>query len=262
MSGESSGNPRDAVFTTALWDGAFALADWGLHLQRLNEHAGRLRLQLPLDLTQQLLDFFVKQEQEQDNKSSVEPSRLVRIQCSRTGEVFIETRQILFRNEDIDAITLPAPRWSSKVNGTKHGDWNLYREAHGIAEKRGADIAFLVHDYAIVDADRAMPMVLDDDGSAWVAGQDEGGVASITFKVLAEGLEAAGIPIQFGRLNERLVARAAEVIAVGSGIGACRVLSLDDEMLGEGVTLTKQCQSLLNAHYQDKETWFDVRSEP
>ena len=45
MSGESSGNPRDAVFTTALWDGAFALADWGLHLQRLNEHAGRLRLQ-------------------------------------------------------------------------------------------------------------------------------------------------------------------------------------------------------------------------
>ena len=78
--------------------------------------------------------------------------------------------------------------------------------------------------------------------------------------ILTKGLEAAGIPVQFGRLNERLVARAAEVIAIGSGIGACHVLSLDDEMLGEGVALTKQCQSILEAHYQNETTWFDVRS--
>ena len=260
MSEGDSSNPRDAVFTTALWDGAFALADWELHLQRLSEHAKRLRLELPADLTQQLLDFFIHEERQHEVISSLEPSRLVRIECFRTGKVSIEVRTLTFRNEEIDAITLPAPRWSSKVNGTKHGDWKHYREAHEVAEKRGADLAFLVHDYAIVDADRAMPIVLDDDGVAWVAGQTEGGVSSITFKVLAEGLEVSGIPIQFGRLNERLVARAAEVIVVGSGIGACRVLSLDDEMLGEGVALTNLCQSLLETHYQDKATWFDMRS--
>tara|TARA_B110001452_G_scaffold38649_1_gene29542 strand:+ start:3434 stop:4219 length:786 start_codon:yes stop_codon:yes gene_type:complete len=259
MSGESSGNPRDAVFTTVLWDGAFALADWELHLQRLTAHANRLRIVLPPNLTQKLLNYF-EQECLQGEVSSFEPSRLIRVECSRTGVVSIETRALTFRNEDIDAITLPAPRWSSKVNGTKHGDWKLYREAQEIAEKRGADLAFLVHDYAIVDADRAMPIVLDDDGTAWIARETEGGVTSITFKILAEGLEEAGIPIQYGRLNERLVARAAEVIAVGSGIGACKILSLDDEMLGEGVALTSQCQSLLKTHYQDKTTWIDVRS--
>jgi branched-subunit amino acid aminotransferase/4-amino-4-deoxychorismate lyase len=258
MSEGNSGNPREAVFTTALWNGAFALADWELHVQRLAENAKRLRLELPPDMTQQLVDFFEKEKLQQG--PSLEPSMLVKIECLRTGEMAIEVRTISLRNEEIDAITLPAPRWSSKVNGTKHGDWKPYREAHEMAEKRGADLAFLIHDYAIVDADRAMPVVLDDDGTAWVAAQEEGGVASITLNILIEGLEAAGIPVHFGRLNERLVARAAEVVAVGSGIGACRVLSLDDQMLGEGVTLTKRCQSLLDIHYQDKATWFDVRS--
>ena len=260
MSEGDSSNPRDAVFTTALWNGAFALADWELHVQRVTEHAKRLRLELPSDLTQKLLDFFEHENSKNELTSSFEPSWLVRVECLRTGEVLIESRELAFRNEDIDAITLPAPRWSSKVNGTKHGDWKPYRKAREVAEKRGADLVFFVHDYALVDADRATPLVLDDDGTAWVATQTEGGVASITLKILTKGLEAAGIPVQFGRLNERLVARAAEVIAIGSGIGACHVLSLDDEMLGEGIALTKQCQSLLEAHYQDKATWFDVRS--
>tara|TARA_B110000305_G_C19336106_1_gene586673 strand:- start:422 stop:1204 length:783 start_codon:yes stop_codon:yes gene_type:complete len=258
MSAGDSSNPRDAVFTTALWNGAFALADWELHVQRLVENAKQLRLELPRDMTQQLIDFFEQEKSKQE--PSLEPSKLIRIECLRTGKMVFEVRTLSFRNEEIDAITLPAPRWSSKVNGTKHGDWKPYRDAHEVAEKRGADIAFLVHDYAIIDADRAMPIVLDDDGTAWVAAQTEGGVASITLKILIDGLEAAGIPVHFGRLNERLVARAAEVIAVGSGIGACRVLSLDDEMLGEGVSLSNRCQSLLEIHYQDKATWFDVRS--
>lgn len=260
MSEGDSGNPRDAVFTTALWNGAFALADWELHVQRLTEHAKRLRLELPSNLSQKLLDFFEHENLKNELTPSFEPSWLVRVECLRTGEVSIESRELAFRNEDIDAITLPAPRWSSKVNGTKHGDWKPYRDACEVAEKRGADLAFFVHDYALVDADRAMPLVLDDDGTAWVAAQAEGGVASITLMILTKGLEAAGIPVQFGRLNERLVARAAEVIAIGSGIGACHVLSLDDEMLGEGVALTKQCQSILEAHYQNETTWFDVRS--
>ncbi len=62
MSEGNSGNPRNAVFTTALWNGAFALADWELHVQRLAENAKRLRLELPSNMTQQLVDFFEKEK--------------------------------------------------------------------------------------------------------------------------------------------------------------------------------------------------------
>jgi len=259
MGDEKTENPRDAVFTTALWDGGFALADWELHQQRLFEHAKLLRIKLPTNFSQQLLGFFVKEGQKTQRISSLEPSFLVRIECSRDGEISCEVRTLEFRNEEIDAVSQPAPRWSSKVNGTKHGDWDPYRKTLAVAQKRGADLAFHIHDFAIVDADRATPIVLDEDGTAWVASPSEGGVTSITLQVLADKLEVEGIPIQYGRLNERLVARAAEVVAVGSGIGACKVLSLDEEILGESVALTNLCQSLLKSHYQKESTWFDVR---
>lgn len=261
MNADKTENPRDAVFTTTLWDGGFALADWDLHLQRLTQHAKLLRIELPDDLSKHLADFFLKEAEKGLHLTSLEPSLLVRIECSHTGELTFEIRKLEFRNEEIDAITQPAPRWSMKVNGTKHGDWKPYLEAHAVAKKRGADLAFHVHEFAIVDADRAAPIVLDEDGIAWVAAPSEGGVASITLQTLVHGLEAAGIPVQFGRLNERLVARAVEVVAIGSGIGACRVLSLDGEALGEGEALTNLCQSLLELHYQDKTTWYDVRQE-
>ena len=58
MGDEKTENPRDAVFTTALWDGGFALADWELHLQRLGEHAKLLRIELPNDLSMRIANFF------------------------------------------------------------------------------------------------------------------------------------------------------------------------------------------------------------
>ena len=259
MGDEESKNPRDAVFTTALWDGGFSLADWTLHLQRFTEHAKLLRIELPSNFSQQIVDYFLEVEKKGLHNLSNELSMLVRIECSHTGKISFEIRKPEFRNEEIDAITIPAPRWSMKINGTKHGDWKPYLQAHEMAKKRGADLAFHVHDFAIVDADRAAPIVLDEDGVAWVAAPSEGGVASITLQTLVGGLEAAGIPVQFGRLNERLVARAVEVVAIGSGIGACRILSLDGEALGEGKALTALCQKLLQSHYQDPATWFDVR---
>ena len=33
------------------------------------------------------------------------------------------------RDEVIDAITVPAPRWNERTNGTKHGDWMAYLTA-------------------------------------------------------------------------------------------------------------------------------------
>ncbi len=259
MGDEQTSSPRNAVFTTALWDGGFCLADWNLHLERLRAHAKLLRIEVPDDFSLRIATFFQKVAQEGLYQHSRKPTFLLRVECSNLGELSFDIRKLELRNEEIDAITRPAPRWSMKINGTKHGDWQPYLDAHAVAKKQGADLAFHVHDFAIVDADRAAPIVLDEDGVAWVAAPSEGGVTSITLQTLLSGIESAGIPVQFGRLNERLVARAAEVVAIGSGIGACRILSLDGEALGEGEALTMLCQSLLELHYRDQTTWIDVR---
>jgi branched-subunit amino acid aminotransferase/4-amino-4-deoxychorismate lyase len=260
MSLERLNGPRSEVFTTALWDGAFAIADWPLHLKRLSEHAKLLRIKLPENLSQQMESLLKQESASKQTTQNHNPGLLLKIKCSKSGEVSVDSRPIDFRNEEIDAVTVEAPRWSAKVNGTKHGDWQAYIDARNNAEEKGVDVAFLVHDYAIVDADRAIPVVLDEDGVAWVAAHNEGGVRSITFEILSQKLQDAGIPIQFGRLNERLVARAAEIITLGSGTGACRILSLDDELLGGGDMLSSLCQALLQQHYQNNETWSDVRS--
>jgi len=259
MSLDRSAGPRSEVFTTALWDGEFALADWHLHLARLTEHAKLLRIELPENMPQQLETLLQQERSLKKTTQSHEPKLLVKIKCTQDGELSVDSRSIDFRNEEVDAITVEAPRWSSKVNGTKHGDWQAYIDARHDAEKKGVDVALLVHDYAIVDADRALPVVLDEDGVAWVAAHNEGGVESITFEILSQQLQNAGIPIQHGRLNERLVARASEIITLGSGTGACRVLSLDDESIGDGNMLSSLCQTLLENHYQKNETWSDVR---
>ena len=70
-----------------------------------------------------------------------------------------------------------------------------------------------------------MPLVMDEDGIVWVAAKDQGGVESITFNHISHGLQKSGILVQSGRLNERLVARAVEIVVIGSGLGACRILS-------------------------------------
>jgi len=256
---DRSTGPRSEVFTTALWDGGFALADWDLHLARMTEHAKLLRIKLPENLPKQIETLLQKERSLKNTTQSHEPRLLLKIRCAQDGELSVDSRSIDFRNEEVDAITVEAPRWSSKVNGTKHGDWQAYVDARHDAEKKGVDVALLVHDYAIVDADRALPVVLDEDGVAWVAAHNEGAVKSITFKTLSQQLQNAGIPIQHGRLNERLVARAAEIITLGSGTGACRVLSVDDEPLGDSNMLSSLCQTLLEHHYQKNETWSDVR---
>ena len=109
---------------------------------------------------------------------------------------------------DAEGVTVPAPRWTRKVTGTKHGDWGAYRKITSDVFSKGADVALLVHEYCIVDGDRVMPLVLDEDGVVWISGPDFGGVDSVTFDVCKPKIEAAGFVISEGRLNERLVARA------------------------------------------------------
>jgi branched-subunit amino acid aminotransferase/4-amino-4-deoxychorismate lyase len=254
MSETKDANPRGLVFTTMVWDQAVYVADFDRHLQRLVEHARRLRIPWPADFQQRLNDTFNAIETT-PSPTLRKPAGLLRLEVHRSGEVTIKPRSFSLRNEPLEAIAVAAPRWSPKINGTKHGDWAPYREAVIQADKAGADIALLIHEFAIVDADRATPIVFDEDGTAWLAEVSEGGVYGITAEVLAPLLEKEGIPIQRGKLNERLVARSLEMVAVGAGVGVAQIEAIDGEPVGSDQGFARKCQYLLSEHYQDENTW-------
>ena len=58
------------------------------------------------------------------------------------------------------------------------------------------------------------------------------GVDGITAAVLEALLPDAGLPVVKGRLNERTVARCAEMVVVGTGMGVCRINGVDGEAIG------------------------------
>ena len=47
MSSSAKLSPRDSVFTTLVWNGGSKIADLKKHMNRLHEHAQRLRIHLP-----------------------------------------------------------------------------------------------------------------------------------------------------------------------------------------------------------------------
>ena len=206
--------PKSAVFTTVRAREGH-LFHLNLHLERLSRHAEILGIEVPEIEIPNNLDG------------------LVRIQISKDG---VEFNSIPFYQEihmDAEGITVPAPRWTRKVTGTKHGDWDAYRKITTQAFDKGADVALLVHENCIVDGDRVMPLVLDEDGVVWISGPEFGGVDSVTFDVCRPEIEKAGFIISEGRLNERLVARAKEFVLLGSGMGAARLTVLDDVDIGD-----------------------------
>ena len=258
MQESNNTNPRNAVFATLLWDGGSHLADFDAHLDRMKLHAHRLRITWPEKITDKFNEAWNQMVVVGDVDAPRTPRGLIRFELNKGGEIILQSRQFTIRNEGIEAITVPAPRWSPKINGTKHGDWTPYLEAMHQADSKGADLALLVHDYALVDGDRATPMVVDEDGTAWLSGPEQGGVLGITAEILAPLLEREGVPVHRGRLNERLVARALEVIALGSGIGASRVESIDGEPVGGDHGFSERCQVLLTQHYETKNAWSHV----
>lgn len=240
----ASTGPRSEVFTTVLLNEHGEVADWSAHRQRLSEHAQRLRLTLP-------------EADPEISASSPSPLSLARI--GFTGEAWtVSVRPIGVRNEDIDAVSVPAPRWNERTNGTKHGDWEAYKLAKQTAEATGCDAALLVHEYAIVDGDRATPLVLDEDGTVWMAPPEAGGVDGVIATQLVRELPRVGLPVVKGQLNERTVARCAELVLVGTGMGVCHVSSLDGETLGNSRALSTACHALLSQHFTDGSTWSTV----
>jgi len=207
--------PKSAVFTTVrAREGHLFHID--LHLSRLLRHAKILGIEIP----------------EFDIPPGLEG--LIKIQVDESGAEFNSKPFYQEIHMEAEGVTVPAPRWTRKVTGTKHGDWGAYRKITTDAFDKGADVALLVHDYCIVDGDRVMPLVLDQDGVVWISGPEFGGVESVTFDVCKPEIEAAGFVISEGRLNERLVARAKEFVLLGTGMGAARLTILDGVDIGDG----------------------------
>ena len=207
--------PKSAVFTTVrAREGHLFHID--LHLSRLLRHAEILGIEIP----------------EFDIPPGLEG--LIKIQVDESGAEFNSKPFYQDIHMEAEGVTVPAPRWTRKVTGTKHGDWGAYRKITTDAFDKGADVALLVHDYCIVDGDRVMPLVLDQDGVVWISGPEFGGVESVTFDVCKPEIEAAGFVISEGRLNERLVARAKEFVLLGTGMGAARLTILDGVDIGDG----------------------------
>ena len=223
--------PKSAVFTTVRARKG-ELFHLDLHLERLAKHAEILGIKVPEVIIPSELEGLVRIEIYSDRVSfDVKPFY---------QEIHMEA----------EGITVPAPRWTRKVTGTKHGDWQPYRKITQEVFAKGADVGLLVHDYCIIDGDRVMPLVLDDDGVVWVSDSKLGGVSSVTFDVCKNAIKDAGFVISSGRLNERMVARAKEIVLLGTGMGAARLTVLDDVDIGDGSNNLQQvCISALGENW-------------
>ena len=249
--------PRDSVFTTVTWDGLHHVADLKAHLNRLSNHAIRLRMTLPENLEGEIKKAFTDIVSLKNGQLK-QPIGLVKIviDCTEQSPVRLSERTIALRNEEIEAITVPAPRWNRKVTGTKHGDWAPYHQARLKADSEGSDLALLVHEFSIIDGDRASPILLDEGGLVWYSSGELGGVESITRSIILSKLGEHGFPFQSGNLTERLVARAHEMVALGSGMGACRIITIDGEDIGGSADLLTQiCRQILSQHYANSSNW-------
>ncbi len=217
------------------------------------EHAAKLRID-ESNINQEMLLGLLRKNPPQISEG------LIRIECSKESELSVAYRPFTIQNEAIDAITVPSPIWPPRIAGTKHGAWGAYIEARNYAEQKGADLALMVHDYSIVDGDRCTPLVLDEDGVVWVS-HAKNSVSSITLKALHQSILEAGFHIQHGNLNERLIARCVETVAVGSGIGVFKIDSIDNEPIGDRSTrLYDVCVSTLDDEYNNPDNWEEVWS--
>ena len=222
---EADGNPQELVFTTMRTQG-WQVAHLDAHLDRMREHAGRLGIAWPED-AQAAAELALIANMPH------EPNSLVCLNLTAAGIWTTESRPATeYDVVGLTGITHEAPRWSDDFTGTKHACWEPYLVAQRAAVKAGADVALLIHNEAIVDADRATLLLLDYDGTAWYPDSELGGIRSLTLESIVSGLADEGIPVHSGRITATMLVRAREVLLLGTGIGVAALTSLDGEPVG------------------------------
>ncbi len=260
----SNRSPIEASFTTLPWNGGRLVRSPELHMKRLRDHVEKLGLIWPSDFAEQLssaLETLSPNDSEGIAENEfAQPSSLLRVEVDSKGVVELAGRPCIRTSRDVSGIAYPAPRYSREIQGLKHADWKAYYDAGIAARESGADMALLVHQGAVIDGDRATPMLLDHDGVAWVSDPKLGGVHSTTLELLLDTLERAGIPLHYGRLTEVMFARAREVVMVGSGVVAVRLTSLDGEKVGSGESILQPLfqRAVQETGWTSFEDWIEV----
>lgn len=236
------------VFTTMRWKNNGQVAWLSLHLSRMRAHAEQLGIEWPAEMSQYLKEAKIEGE-----------GNLCRLQLNSDGVIAISLRESNYPNSPLIALSQTAPRFSEKVQGTKHAAWDDYYNARLHSVNGGADIALLVHEGVVVDGDHCTPILLDIDGVAYAPASDGGGVDSITLSILKPAIEAAGIPFRYARLTETLLGRAAEVIVVGTGVGVAWLHEIDGQSVGTGSSgpLFETCNIAFESKLE--EAWTTLR---
>ena len=257
MATADDADPRSSTWTTLRWDGASRVALLSLHMVRLRGHAERLGIVWPdegdIAAANSMRDALADAEAAPVHDSV----GLMRLRLLPNGSFKAKASWADAYPDPLSSTAVTAPRWVEGVTGTKHGDWQPYSDAASVAGQRGADVALLVHDETIVDCCRATPILLDDDGTAWYPDPTQGSLDSVTLEALRPGLATAGVPLIAGRLTTNLLSRARTLVAVGSGVGAIRIATLDGQQVGsDDSDFPALCSALVDEAFET--SWHDL----
>lgn len=266
--------PFEAAFTTLPWDGGVRVRSPKLHMLRLKKHTEALSIPWPSDFSKELqlaLNTLTERESSGvDNSHQLEniegqPPFLLRLEIDESSNISLTGIPTRKTPSHISGISYPAPNWPKSIEGIKHADWTPYTEAGKAARMAGAQIALLARDGEIIDGDRASPLLLDRDGTAWIASPERGAIHSTTLELIIPAIESQGIPVRKGKLTELMFARAHEVLLLGSGLAAVRLTDIDGQEIGmdEKGELTKSillpiCQQAIKEQgWTDFSQWID-----
>ena len=226
--------PRSAVWSAIAWDGENSLLAADMHFARIRRHAIVLGIETPDNLAESVFEALADLEiPGKANDSEDQAAFLVRAGVRSSGELYVEPTVIRTWSEDpLAAISLAAPTWNEPVRGTKHAEWEPYRDARLTAIEHGADIALLFEEDILVDGDRCAPLLLDHDGVAYHPRHSDGALDSVPLEQIRPGLEAAGIPVRPAKLTLNMILRASEMVVCGSGMGICAIGIIDGRTIG------------------------------
>ena len=102
----------------------------------------------------------------------------------------------------------------------------------------------------LVDGDRCMPILLDNDGIAYYPTPSKGALDSVTLEQI-EKASSAGVPVREARLTLPMLLRASEMIVLGSGLGVQALGEIDGRQIGQPNGRLYQRRTILG--------WFDYR---
>ncbi len=205
-----------------------------LHFERMIRHADKLGLECPPDLSDRV---FLRLREvvppEERNECSDQDPFLLIVKVTSGGEIILQgSINNIWPETPLSAISVSAPVWDDGIRGTKHGDYQPYRDAREVAINNGADIGLLFEDGNLIDGDRCSPLLLDRDGVAYHPRHSDGALDSVSLEVIKPFLESSGIPVRGAKITLGMITRCSEMIVCGSGMGIKSLGKIDGRKIG------------------------------